>query len=64
MCRFVVKLLIVLAVMDAAFNAVWAAYARTPTSPLYTALALAFGLALLLGRLEQKALAYPARRMP
>ncbi len=58
MLRFLCRLLIVLALMDAAFNSLWVAYANTPSSPMYAALALAFVLVLLLKPLDRAALAW------
>lgn len=58
MLRFLCRLLIVLTLMDAAFNSLWVAYARTPTAPMYAALALAFVLVLLLKPMDRAALAW------
>jgi hypothetical protein len=58
MLRFLCRLLIVLTLMDAAFNSLWIAYAHTPLSPMYTALVLAFVLALLLKPMDRAAQAW------
>lgn len=58
MLRFLIRLLIVLAVLNAAFNSLWAAAAQTPVLPIYEALALATLLLLALQRLERTALAW------
>ena len=64
MIRHFTRLLIVLSFMDATYNAIWTACANTPATPLFTALALAALLMLLLGQLERVALACPTRRTP
>lgn len=57
MLRFLIRLLIVLAVLNAAFNSLWAAAAYTPILPIYEALTLAALLLPVLRRLERTALA-------
>ena len=58
MLRDLIRLLIALCLMDAAYNSLWIAAAQTPAPPMYIALALAFVLMLLLTSMERAALAW------